>query len=192
MAGENAYIWQCQNGTSGQRTAVQDLSSGQYIISFNNTGKIPSGGSGQGTGTPPLWGAYITDINTDYRRAVPENEAVDADNNEIQDMGIGGFDVIIKGVIGDANNDTTQNPVNKFKQWLKDGNTTTTFTKGRYGLEFDNAPHWDVEPNTDKGGTGGNYGYHIRYVRFNYIGEKYDMAEFEIALALGGDIANAF
>lgn len=191
MAGENVYFWQCQNGTSGQRTAVEALSSGQYVISFNNTAKEPSGGSGK-AGSPPLWGAYISDTSVDYRRAVPENEAVDADNNEIQDMGIGGFDIIIKGVIGDADNDTTQNPINKFKQWLKDGNTTTTFTKGRYGLELGNAPHWDVEPNTDKNGTGGNYGYHIRYVRFNYIGERKDMAEFEIALALGGDISNAF
>jgi hypothetical protein len=169
MAGENAYIWQVQTSAgSGQRTTAGDANT----VSFNNTGKVPSGG------------AYISDISVDFRRAVPENEAVDTDNNEIQDMGIGGIDIMIKGVIGDADNDVSTNPINKFSKWLQDGNTTTGYTKGRYGLELENAPQWDVTPTS-------TYGYHIRYVRFNYIGEKKDMAEFEIALALGGDLATA-
>lgn len=172
MAGENAYIWQVQdNAGSGQRTTAGSTN----WIAFNSGGadtKIPSAG------------AYISDISVDFRRAVPENEAVDTDNNEIQDMGIGGIDIMIKGVIGDADNDVSTNPINKFSKWLQDGNTTTGYTKGRYGLELENAPQWDVTPTS-------TYGYHIRYVRFNYIGEKKDMAEFEIALALGGDLATA-
>ena len=169
MAGENAYIWQVQSGAgSGQRSTAGDT----HTQSFNNTGKVPSGG------------AYISDISVDFRRAVPENEAVDADNNEIQDMGIGGLDITIKGVSGDVDNDTASNLVNKFSKWLQDGNTTTGYTKGRYGLTLENMPQWDVEPTS-------TYGYHIRYARFNYIGEKRDLVEFEIALALGGDLATA-
>ena len=177
MAGENAYIWQVQdNAGSGQRTTAGDINT----IAFNS--------SGSDTKTPSA-GGYISDISVDFRRAVPENEAVDADNNEIQDMGIGGLDIIIKGVIGNADNDDSTNPINKISKWLKDGNTSTVgptykYTKGRYGLELDNAPQWNVQPTA-------TYGYHIRYARFNYIGEKKDMAEFEIALALGGDLANA-
>lgn len=169
MAGENAHIWQVQSGAgSGQRTTA----GATHTQSFNNTGREPSGG------------AYISDISIDFRRAVPENEAVDADNNEIQDMGIGGLDITIKGVSGDTNNDTTSNLVNKFNKWLKDGNTVTGYTKGRYGLQLDNAPQWDVTPTS-------TYGYHIRYARFNYIGERRDLVEFEIGLSLGGDISNA-
>ena len=169
MAGENAYIWQVQaSAGSGQRTTAGDTNT----IAFNNTGKTPSGG------------AYISDINVDFRRAVPENEAVDDDNNEIQDMGIGGLDIIIKGVTGDVDNDATANPVNKMSKWLQEGNTTTGYTKGRYGLTLENMPQWDVTPTS-------TYGYHIRYIRFNYIGENKDLAQFEIGLALGGDLANA-
>ncbi len=169
MAGENAYIWQVQaSAGSGQRTTAGDTNT----IAMNSSAKNPSDG------------AYISDINVDFRRAVPENEAVDDDNNEIQDMGIGGLDIVIKGIIGDADNDVSTNPVNKMSKWLQDGNTTTGYTKGRYGLTLENLPQWDVTPTS-------TYGYHIRYARFNFIGERNDMVEFEIALALGGDLASA-
>lgn len=169
MGGENAHIWQVQSGALDGTKSVATATNTQ---SFNSTDKVPSSG------------AYISDINVDFRRAVPENEAVDADNNEIQDMGIGGLDIVIKGVSGDTDNDDATNLVNKFSKWLQDGNTVTGYTKGRYGLQLDNMPQWNVEPSI-------TYGYHIRYARFNYIGEKRDLVEFEIALALGGDLSDA-
>ena len=137
----------------------------------------------------PSAGAFITDITIDFRRAVPENEAVDADNNELQDMGIDGLDVTITGLIGDANNDVSGNPINKLSKWLgaggtTEGNTTTGFTKGRYGLRLDNAPQWDVVPTS-------TLGYHIKDCNFKYIGDRKDIAEFTIRLSLGGDIATA-
>ena len=115
---------------------------------------------------------------------MPENEGVDVDNNEIQDMGVDGLDMLISGVIGDADNDASTNSVNKLSKWLQDGNTTTLFTKGRYGLRLDNAPQWNVVPTS-------TYGYHIREVEFNYIGEARDLVQISIKLALGGDIASA-
>ena len=169
MAGENAWIWEVQSGAgSGQRATAGDT----HTQAFNNTGKVPSGG------------AYIDSINVNFRRAVPENEAVDEDNNEIQDMGIGGLDITIHGFSGDADNDVAANCVNKYIKWLKDGNTTTGYTKGRFGLELDNAPQWDVVPTS-------TYGYHIRDIDWNYIGDKVDTVEFTIRLALGGDLQNA-
>ena len=169
MAGENAFIWQVQaSAGSGARATATDTNT----QAFNNTGKVPSGG------------AYIDSINVNFRRAVPENEAVDADNNEIQDMGIGGLDIVIHGYSGDADNDDAANCVNKFIKWLKEGNTTTLFTKGRYGIELNNAPQWDVVPTS-------TYGYHIRDIDWNYIGEKVDTVEFTIRLALGGALTNA-
>jgi len=100
-------------------------------------------------------------------------------------MGIDGLNVVITGISGDADNDTASNLVNKFIKWVKDGNTTTGYTKGRFGIRLDNAPQWNVNPTS-------TYGFHIiRQIEFNYIGEKKDMVAFKIHLALGGDIQNA-
>ena len=169
MAGENVAIWEVQSGAANGLEATAGASNTQL---FNPTNSSISNG------------AFTDEINIDFRRAVPENEAVNADNNEIQDMGIQGLDVTITGVSGDTNNDVVANLVNKFSKWLQDGNTTTGFTKGRFGLRLDNAPQWNVNPTS-------TFGYHIRTATFQYIGEKKDTVKFTISLGLGGDIATA-
>jgi len=120
----------------------------------------------------------------DFRRAVPENEAVDEDNNEIQDMGVDGLDVQIVALCGNTDNDDDTNPVNKLSKWLQDGNSTTGYTKGRYGLRLDNAPQWNVVPTA-------TLGFNIRDVQFKYLGEKKDQCLVTIRIALGGDIVTA-
>jgi len=170
MAGENAALWEVQASAADGTEATATATNTQL---FNDTGKVI------GAGTP-----YIDEINVDFRRAVPENESVDADNNEIQDMGISGLDVKITGLSGNTDNDAVANMVNKFSKWLQDGNTTTLFTKGRFGLRLDNAPQWNVVPTS-------TYGYHIRTAQFQYIGEKKDVVKFTISLGLGGDILTA-
>jgi len=170
MAGENAAIWEVQSGAGDGTEATAGATNTQL---FNDTGKVI------GAGIP-----YIDEININFRRAVPENEAVDADNNEIQDMGIQGLDIIITGLSGNTDNDAVANMVNKFSKWLQDGNTTTGFTKGRFGLRLDNAPQWNVVPTS-------TFGYHIRTTDYQYIGEKKDQVKFTISLGLGGDIATA-
>jgi len=170
MVGENAAIWQVQASAANGTESTAGASNTQL---FNDTGKMI------GAGIP-----YIDEINVDFRRAVPENEAVNADNNELQDMGIDGLDITITGLSGNTDNDAVANMVNKFSKWLQDGNTATLFTKGRFGLRFDNAPQWNVVPTS-------TYGYHIRTAQFQYIGEKKDTVKFTISLGLGGDIATA-
>ena len=165
----NSALWEVQSSAgSGSESTAGDT----HTIDFNSTPKIPSDGP------------FISDIVLEFRRSVPENEAVATDNNELQDMGIDGLDIRLEGVIGDADNDTTTNSVNKLSKWLQDGNTATGYTKGRFGLRLDNAPQWNVVPTT-------TYGYHIRDLKFRYMGEKRDLVHFTIRLALGGDIANA-
>jgi hypothetical protein len=165
----NSAIWQVQASGSSSESSAGDT----HTIDFNATTKVPSAG------------AYISDISVNFRRAVPENEAVATDNNELQDMGIDGLDITLEGVIGDADNDSdTANSVNKLSKWIQDGNTATGFTKGRYGLRLDNAPQWNVVPHAD-------YGYHIRDIKLNYIGENKDLVHFVILMALGGDIKTA-
>ena len=163
-------LWQVQSGAGdGTEATAGDSNTIDFIDSTNKA---------------PSEGAFILDTEISFRRAVPENEAVDADNNELQDMGIDGLDVTIIGVIGDTDNDVTGNPVNKISKWLQDGNTTTGFTKGRYGLRLDRSPQWNVVPTS-------TLGYHIKDCIFKYVGEKKDLVEYTLKLALGGDIATA-
>ena len=169
MAGENVAIWQVQSGAANGTESTATSTNTQL---FNDTAKVIGSG------------AFTDEINIDFRRAVPENEAVSADNNELQDMGIQGLDITITGLSGNTNNDDAANLVNKFSKWLQDGNTTTGFTKGRFGLRLDNSPQWNVVPTS-------TYGYHIRTATFQYIGEKKDTVKFTISLGLGGDIATA-
>lgn len=165
----NAALWQVQSGVgSGSESTAGDT----HTIDFNSSTKVPSDGP------------FISDINIDFRRAVPENESVQEDNNELQDMGIDGLDIILEGIIGDADNDATANAVNKLSKWIQDGNTVTGYTKGRYGLRLDNAPQWNVVPTS-------TYGYHIRDIKLQYMGEKRDLVKFTLRIALGGDITNA-
>ena len=167
----DSALWQVQSGAAnGTEATAGDTNTIDFAD--NDNSKNPSAG------------AFITDITIDFRRAVPENEAVDADNNELQDMGIDGLDVTITGLIGDANNDVATNPVNKISKWLQDGNTTTGFTKGRFGLRLDNAPQWNTVPTS-------TLGYHIKDSNFKYLGDRKDITEFTLRLALGGDIATA-
>jgi len=165
----NAALWQVQSGAG---TGAEATAGDTHTIDFNATTKVPSDGP------------FISDISVDFRRSVPENEAVAADNNELQDMGIDGLDITLEGIIGDADNDVTANSVNKLSKWLQDGNTVTGYTKGRFGLRLDNAPQWNVVPTT-------TYGYHIRDIKLQYMGENRDLVHFTIRLALGGDVASA-
>jgi len=169
MANETIALWEVQasagNGTEATATST-------HTQLFNPDSRNPSDG------------AYVMNFDVDFRRAAPENEAVDADNNEIQDMGIHGLDIVITGKSGNTDNDAAANMVNKFSKWLQDGNTTTLFTKGRFGLRNDNAPQWNVVPTS-------TYGYHIRNIQFRYVGENVDQVEFTILVSLGGDIPSA-
>lgn len=169
MAGENAAIWQVQDSAANGTESTATSTNTQL---FNPTGSSISNG------------AFTDEINIDFRRAVPENEAVNEDNNELQDMGIQGLDITITGLSGNTDNDAAANLVNKFSKWLQDGNKATLFTKGRFGLRLDNSPQWNVVPTS-------TFGYHIRTVTFQYIGEKKDTVKFTISLGLGGDIKTA-
>jgi len=165
----NAALWEVQSGGDGTESGATDT----HTIDFKD-----------GNNSAISAGAFITDVKVDFRRSVPENEAVDADNNELQDMGIEGFDIVIEGVTGNVDNDATGNPINKLSKWLQDGNTTTGFTKGRFGLRIDRSPQWNVVPTSA-------LGYHLKNFTITYVGEDTDKARFVINLALGGDIATA-
>jgi hypothetical protein len=176
MANENAAIWEVQSGAADGTEATATATHTQLFNPDSNNIED---------------GAFIDNITVNPRKAIPENEAADDDNNEIQDMGITGLDITMTGLSGDTDNDTASNLVNKLIKWWKDGNTTTGYIEGRFGLRLDNAPQWNVVPNGDAGGTGGDYGFHLSEPTFEYIGEKKDVVKWSITLSLGGDIVNA-
>lgn len=165
---ENAAIWQVQ---SGAVNGTQTTATSTNTVLFNES---------------PITvdGSFIFQTDIDFRRAVPENEGVNVDNNELQDMGIEGLDIQITGRIRNADNDVSTNSINKLIKWLKNGNTTTGYTKGRYGLKLDDLPQFNVDPTS-------TYGYHIRSVRFVRDGENKDQVGIILSLALGGDLASA-
>jgi len=165
----NCALWQVQASASDGTEAT---AGNNNTIDFNSSTKKQSEGS------------FISDVSVEFRRAVPENEAVNTDNNELQDMGIDGLDVTLVGVVGNTDSNTSADSIYKLSEWIQSGNTTTGYTKGRYGLRMDNAPQWNVTPTT-------TYGYHIRDIKLQYIGENRDLAKFTIRLALGGDVASA-
>lgn len=171
MAGEVGAIWEVQasaaNGTEATATTT-------HTQLFNSTTKVIGDG-----------GAFIEDKSVQFGSAIPENPSVNSDSVKIQDMGITGVHVTITGIAGNTNNDAATNLVNKFIKWRKDGNTTTLFTEGRFGLRLDNAPQWNVVPTS-------TYGYHIvGELEFDYLGIDKDIVHFTIHLHLGGDIPNA-
>lgn len=171
MAGPNSEtsaLWQVQASAvdGAQATAGND-----NTIWFNPSPII-------------LNGNFMSEFDVDFRRASPENEAVDADNNELQDMGIDGLDIQIGATIRNADNDATSSAINKGVTFLKDGNTATGYTKGRYGLTLANLPQFNVTPTS-------TYGYHIRSIRFSKNTDVKDAINMIINLSLGGDIANA-
>jgi hypothetical protein len=174
MAGENGALWEVQTSAADGTEATASGADANHVALFNDTAKV--------IGTASV--SYIDNIIVDFRRAVPENEAVNTDNNELQDMGIEGFDVTITGYSGLASTDAATNMVNKLSKWLQDGNTATGYTKGRFGLRLDNAPQWNIVPTS-------TLGLHLLSANFQYLGENKVTVKFTIKLALGGDIASA-
>ncbi len=167
-------MWQVQASAGDGLESTANSASANNVALFNDSGKV--------IGTLSV--SYLSEITVDCRRAVPENEGVNVDNNELQDMGIDGLDVILTGVTGDADNDNAASLINKLSKWFQDGNTTTSYTKGRYGLRLNNMPQFNVVPTQ-------TLGFHMRDFKIVHQGEDVDRVRFTIRLSLGGDIPTA-
>ncbi len=170
----NGAIWQVQASAGDGLEATANSASANNVLLFNDTTRVIGDG-----------GFYVFDTIIIPSRASPENESVDADDTEIQDMGVSTFDITLLGISGKTNNDDASNPVNKLQKWWKDGNTAALFTKGRYGLRLDDSPQWNVVPTS-------TFGLHLRPTNFHYIGERKQQCELTIRMSLGGAITSAF
>jgi len=165
MASEKILLWQVQSGAAnGDQSTAGDANT----VKFNPT--------------PVLQAAnYLYKTQVNLRKSTPENPAVNADNNEIQDMGLDGVDYIITGEITDAKD---SGDIPKLINWLQALNSTTGFTKGRFGLSHATFNFFDVVPTT-------TYGYHLNNVQFILLGEPKGVVGVVLTLRLGGDLDNA-
>ncbi len=169
----NGAIWEVQASAANGTESTASTASVNNVLLFNDTARIIGDG-----------GFYVFDTVIVPKRSSPEQESVDSDDTEIQDMGVSSLDFTILGISGKTNNDDNSNPVNKLQKWWQDGNTTTLFTKGRFGIRFDDSPQWNIVPTS-------TYGLHLRPTEFHYIGEKKQQCELTVRLSLGGDIPSA-
>ncbi len=85
---ENAAIWEVQSGAANGLEATAGATHTQL---FNPDSNLIEDG------------AFLNSIAISFRKATPENEAAATDNNEIQDMGISGFDISLSGGLSNMN-----------------------------------------------------------------------------------------
>jgi len=131
MAG-NSFIWR----DNASRSAASDK------IEFNN---FPSGN------------AYINNVQAEIVSAFGENpipkgtgSADSAQMDELQDTGPQKFEVVVGGFI--TNPQGSQASGNKLKTWMLDDKFKTgTFPFGRFGLELQDNPIYNLNPGTTRG-----------------------------------------
>jgi len=165
MAAEKILLWQVQSGAAN---GTQATATDTNTVRFNPTPILAAGN-------------YVYKTEVVMRKATPENPAVNANNNEIQDMGAEGIDYQIVGEITDAK-DSTDIP--KLINWYQANNITTGFTKGRFGFSHSLFTFFDVDPTS-------TYGYHIADIKFVLQGEPKGVVGIILTLRLGGDLDNA-
>jgi len=175
---DNGALWQVQStANSGNESGATPPAE---VVLFNVT--------------PITSGQYVFQTEVNVRVAVPENEAVDDTNNEVQDMGLDGIDIQITGTIRNADNDVAGNSLNKLVKWLKEakgGASIVGYEVARFGLRLDDMPQFNVTP--DGNGVAGNntFGYTLANVRFIHDGEGVDRIGIIIQLRLAGALASA-
>ncbi len=181
MASNSAIWWVKSNAANGtESTATSDttnFSDGEIIL-FNESPVVSKGG-------------HIFQSEFNFRQSIAENKKVDGTGNEIQDMGIGGIEVQITGLIKDS--DSSNTPITKLMTWSNELKTTTGYVQGRFGLRIDDFPYFNMVP------TKANpvYGYVLNDVTFARDPTKDNKVGFVLTLRVGGDLrgwldANSF
>ena len=183
MAGENSAIWRVKasaaNGTESTANSDTTIFSNGEVVLFNPTSIV--------SGTSLV---YNTEFN--IRNSVPENTRVSGDNNEVQDMGIDGVDVLIVGLLSNVDSNTGITPPEKLITWTLNAKKVTSFTLGRFGLRLDDFPHFNVVPNGNANSLGTDYGYITANLKFIKDPEEVDKMGFVLGLRFSGDPLNAF
>jgi len=155
-------IWQVQDGAAD---GSQQTAGDSNTVKFNLTNVGSS--------------SDLFSTNITMRNSIPENTALEGDENDIEDMGADGIDIKI---IGQFQN--VQTGISKIVKWWKEAKFADGFQPGRFGLELDFPTDFNVEPTT-------TFGYQIANPTLEILYEKKKIVGFTITLRLGGDVKNA-
>ena len=118
--------------------------------------------------------------------ALADNEKPNAKLNELQDTQVDSITVIVTGSIHNWQTNGTQSTIpQKVKQWMCDKKTSTSFTKGRFGLELYDFPSFNVNP---KNTSGLERGYIIQDWTWIRDGDIQGKSSFIATLRLNGNI----
>lgn len=155
-------IWQVQDGAAnGNQSTAGDSNTIKFNLS--NVGSSNN-----------IFGLDVT-----MRNSIPENTSVEGGTNTIEDMGVDGIDVKIMGQFQNSDTD-----IAKLVLWWKSDKFATGFTEGRFGLELDFPPNFNVVPTS-------TFGYQISNPILNVIYDKLQISGFIITLRLGGAVTTA-
>lgn len=90
----------------------------------------------------------INQSNITLTSAVGVNEKPKAKLDELQDTGFSSLTFQLTGFISDPSNSLIPNVI---KGWLIDDKQTSSFPLGRFGLQLDDFPAYNIRPNTNRG-----------------------------------------
>lgn len=136
------------------------------IIEFNSAPTLPDS-----TGS-------INQTSITLISAAPVNPKPKGKLDEIQDAGFSSLTFIITGFIEDPTNSLIPALV---KVWLLQDKTTSTYVYGRFGIELDDFPAYDIHPNANRG---------CMLVDWNWIraGQTRGKAEFTATLKFNSNV----
>lgn len=167
-----SYIWRCTNADANKQC---QLASAESSISFTISNITD--------------GKHIHQTELNMVVAIGENEKPQGDVNELQDVGVDSITWIITGSVESP---TTNDVFQTSKVWMLGGKTTTTFTKGRFGLSLDDITAFNLVPTGT--GTGGTAtveqprGYILSNWQWVKSGQVNGKADFIATLRFNGDI----
>lgn len=163
-----SVIWRA---TSGSGTEPATNAGTEDIIEFNAGSVVNKNG-------------FIINTRFTLSSSVAVNE-MPASINKLQDTGVGGIIIYVTGSIEDP--ETVSGglkPAHKFKTWMLEDKTNTTFLKGRFGLRLNDFDALDLTPTADRG-------YILSDIDFTRSGDTKGKLEFIATLRFNGSIGTA-
>ena len=128
-----SYIWRdaANEGaaTTANKISFEALSSGSIV---DNTG-------------------HIHQSEFKITTALADNEKPNAKLNELQDTQVDSITVVITGSIENTSGGSANDVIGRVKNFMCDKKTTSTYPKGRFGLELNDFTPFNVNPTSTLG-----------------------------------------
>jgi len=133
-------------------------------------------------------GDHIAQTDIGIEIGVGVNEKPKGNINEIQDTFVDSVTFTVTGFIEDAAGNTSPQIV---KEWLMEEKTNSVFTKGRFGIELNDFPTYNVKPVIEGLIPQQPRGLILTSWNWIRVGETQSKAAFVATLRLNGDPGDA-